>query len=102
VKVGSGYLVITRLWPAVLRIIRGTTRGRRDRLVEAGNDVDFPGDGAKRGEGGCFRLLGRVDDVADVARHRMEVGSALGRAAVAESAVVGITDELEGTRSQGS
>ena len=63
-------------------------------------DLYFPGDGAKRDEDGYFWILGRVDDVLNVAGHRigtMEVESALvEHPAVAEAAVVGKTHELKG------
>ena len=102
VKVGGGYLAITRPWPAMLRTIWGDDK----RYVETywsrwGNGVYFPGDGAKRDKDGYFWLLGRVDDVMNVAGHRigtMEVESALvDHPAVAEAAVVGVSDELKGT-----
>ena len=102
VKVGGGFLAITRPWPAMLRTIWGD----HDRYVRTywskwKNDVYFPGDGAKRDERGYFWLLGRVDDVMNVAGHRigtMEVESALvDHESVAESAVVGISDDLKGT-----
>jgi acetyl-CoA synthetase len=102
VKVGGGYLAITRPWPAMLRTIWGD----HDRYVKTywsrwGNGVYFPGDGAKRDKEGNFWLLGRVDDVMNVAGHRigtMEVESALvDHQAVAEAAVVGVADELKGT-----
>ena len=60
----------------------------------------FAGDGAKRDEDGYYWLLGRVDDVLNVAGHRigtMEVESALvSHPAVAEAAVIGITHEIKG------
>src|SRR5437867_5003295 len=60
----------------------------------------FAGDGAKRDEDGYFWLLGRVDDVLNVAGHRigtMEVESALvEHPAVAEAAVVGRSHDLKG------
>jgi acetyl-CoA synthetase len=102
VKAGGGYLAITRPWPAMLRTIWGDDR----RYVETywskwGPNLYFPGDGAKRDRQGYFWLLGRVDDVMNVAGHRigtMEVESALvDHPAVAEAAVVGVTDELKGT-----
>jgi len=102
VKVGGGYLAITRPWPAMLRTIWGDDR----RYVETywskwRKDIYFPGDGAKRDKDGYFWLLGRVDDVMNVAGHRigtMEVESALvDHQAVAEAAVVGVFDELKGT-----
>ncbi len=102
VPVGGGYLALTRPWPAMLRTIWGDD----ERYVQTywsrwGRDVYFTGDGAKRDEDGYFWLLGRVDDVMNVAGHRigtMEVESALvDHSAVAESAVVGISDDLKGT-----
>ena len=64
------------------------------------DDVYFPGDGAKRDEDGYFWILGRVDDVLNVAGHRigtMEVESALvDHPAVAEAAVVGKRARAEG------
>ena len=101
-KVGGGYLAITRPWPAMLRTIWGDD----ERYVKTywsrwGKDVYFPGDGAKRDKDGHFWLLGRVDDVMNVAGHRigtMEVESALvDHPSVAEAAVVGVADELKGT-----
>ena len=66
----------------------------------SGPDVYFPGDGAKRDEDGYFWILGRVDDVLNVAGHRigtMEVESALvDHPAVAEAAVVGTTRRPQG------
>jgi len=63
--------------------------------------IYFTGDGAKRDEDGYFWLLGRVDDVINVAGHRigtMEVESALvDHHSVAEAAVVGINHEIKGT-----
>ena len=63
-------------------------------------DIYFAGDGAKRDDDGYFWILGRVDDVLNVAGHRigtMEVESALvEHPAVAEAAVVGRTHELKG------
>jgi acetyl-CoA synthetase len=63
-------------------------------------DLYFPGDGAKRDEDGYYWILGRVDDVLNVAGHRigtMEVESALvEHPAVAEAAVVGRPHELKG------
>jgi acetyl-CoA synthetase len=63
-------------------------------------DLYFPGDGAKRDEDGYYWILGRVDDVLNVAGHRigtMEVESALvEHHAVAEAAVVGRSHDLKG------
>jgi acetyl-CoA synthetase len=102
VKVGGGYLAITRPWPAMLRTIwRDDKRYVETYWSKWGKDVYFPGDGAKRDKDGYFWLLGRVDDVMNVAGHRigtMEVESALvDHQAVAEAAVVGVSDEMKGT-----
>jgi len=98
---GGGYLAIRTPWPAMLRGIWGDPEryvsqywSRWDRSTY------FPGDGAKRDGDGDFVLLGRVDDVMNVAGHRigtMEVESALvDHATVAEAAVVGIEHEIKG------
>jgi len=103
IPLGGGLLALTRPWPSMLRTIWGDP----DRYVQtyfskwAGRpDLYFPGDGAKRDEDGYFWILGRVDDVLNVAGHRigtMEVESALvSHPAVAESAVVGRQHELKG------
>jgi acetyl-CoA synthetase len=60
----------------------------------------FTGDGARRDDEGYYWLLGRVDDVLNVAGHRigtMEVESALvSHPSVAEAAVIGVTHEIKG------
>ncbi len=101
IEVGGGLLAITRPWPAMLRGIYGDP----DRYVKQywstwTPDVYFTSDGAKRDHDGYFWLLGRVDDVINVAGHRigtMEVESALvDHPKVAEAAVVGRSHELKG------
>jgi acetyl-CoA synthetase len=101
VEVGGGYLAITSPWPSMLRGIWGDP----DRFVKQywakWPGIYFTGDGARRDADGYFWLLGRVDDVINVAGHRigtMEVESALvDHPAVAEAAVVGIQHEIKGT-----
>jgi acetyl-CoA synthetase len=99
--VGGGLLVLTRPWPAMLRSIYGDP----DRYVQQywnrfGPDVYVTGDGVKRDQDGFYWLLGRVDDVLNVAGHRigtMEVESALvDHPRVAEAAVVGRPHEIKG------
>ena len=102
VGVGGGYLAITRPWPAMLRTIwNDDERYVKTYWSKWNKDTYFPGDGAKRDKDGFFWLLGRVDDVMNVAGHRigtMEVESALvDHPAVAEAAVVGVNDEIKGT-----
>ncbi len=100
VEVGGGYLVLTKPWPGMLRGIWGNPE-----RYKAGYWSRFPGwyltgDGAKRDEDGYLWLLGRVDDVLNVAGHRIgtaEVESALvEHQHVAEAAVVGIPHEIKG------
>ncbi len=102
VPVGGGYLVIRKPWPAMTRGIWGD----RERYLSTywsrfGGSTYFTGDGAKRDSDGYCWILGRVDDVINVAGHRigtMEVESALlDHRAVAEAAVVGVAHELKGT-----
>jgi acetyl-CoA synthetase len=101
VPVGGGLLAITKPWPSMLRSIYGD----HDRYVKQywsrwNNSVYFTGDGAKLDDEGYYWLLGRVDDVLNVAGHRigtMEVESALvDHPKVAEAAVVGRTHEIKG------
>ena len=101
VPVGGGLLALTKPWPSMLRGIYGD----RDRFIRQyfsrwPGGIYFTGDGAKRDEGAYFWLLGRVDDVINVAGHRlgtMEVESALvDHPKVAEAAVVGRTHEIKG------
>jgi len=103
VPVGGGLLAITRPWPSMLRTVWGDDKRYVDTYFSKWPnrpDVYFPGDGAKRDEDGYFWILGRVDDVLNVAGHRigtMEVESALvDHPAVAEAAVVGKHHELKG------
>jgi acetyl-CoA synthetase len=101
VSVGGGLLAITKPWPSMLRTIYGD----HDRYVKQywsrwANDIYFTGDGAKLDDEGYYWLLGRVDDVLNVAGHRigtMEVESALvDHPKVAEAAVVGRPHEIKG------
>ncbi|MBM3470382.1 MAG: acetate--CoA ligase [Armatimonadetes bacterium] len=96
----GGYLVLRRPWPAMLRGIYGDPARFRREYWERIPGVYFTGDGARRDEDGHFWLLGRVDDVINVAGHRigtMEVESALvAHPRVAEAAVVGMQHEIKG------
>ena len=97
----GGYLIIKKPWPAMLR----TVYKDRDRYVEQYwkkfPGIYFTGDGARRDADGYFWIMGRVDDVINVAGHRlgtMEIESALvSHARVAEAAVVGRPDDLKGS-----
>ena len=100
VDVGGGYLAITSPWPGMLRTIWGDDERYREVYWSKWRNTYFPGDGAKRDDDGYYWILGRVDDVLNVAGHRigtMEVESALvDHPAVAEAAVVGRTHDLKG------
>jgi len=97
---GGGYLVLTEPWPAMLRGIWGDPERYRETYWSRFPGVYFAGDGAKKDEDGDIWLLGRVDDVMNVAGHRIsttEVESALvSHPKVAEAAVVGATDLTTG------
>jgi len=96
----SGLLAITSPWPAMLRGIYGDEERYRQTYWSKWENIYFAGDAARRDEDGYFWIAGRVDDVLNVAGHRigtMEVESALvDHPAVAEAAVVGRHDELKG------
>jgi acetyl-CoA synthetase len=96
----GGYLVIKRPWPSMLRTIYGDPDRYKRQYWNEIKGVYFTSDGARRDEDGYFWIMGRVDDVINVAGHRlgtMEVESALvSHPFVAEAAVVGRPDELKG------
>jgi acetyl-CoA synthetase len=96
----GGYLVIARPWPAMLRTIHGDDARYKQQYWSEIPGVYFTGDGARRDAEGNFWIMGRVDDVLNVAGHRlstMEIESALvAHPAVAEAAVVGKPDEMRG------
>ncbi len=96
----GGYLVLTRPWPAMLRGIYGDPERYRETYWSRFPGKYFAGDGAKKDLDGYLWLLGRVDDVMNVAGHRIsttEVESALvDHQSVAEAAVVGKKDDVTG------
>jgi acetyl-CoA synthetase len=100
VKVGGGYLTLTRPWPSMLRGIYGDPERYRETYWSRFEGRYFAGDGAKLDDDGYLWLLGRVDDVMNVSGHRVsttEVESALvDHPTVAEAAVVGANDATTG------
>jgi acetyl-CoA synthetase len=103
IPTGGGLLALTKPWPSMLRTIWGDDARYVETYFskwEGRPDLYFPGDGAKKDTDGFYMILGRVDDVLNVAGHRigtMEVESALvDHPAVAEAAVVGKAHELKG------
>jgi len=97
---GGGLLALRSPWPGMLRGIFGDEQRFLDTYWSRWDGFYFPGDGARQDEDGDFWILGRVDDVLNVAGHRigtMEVESALvEHPAVAEAAVVGVPHEVKG------
>jgi acetyl-CoA synthetase len=95
-----GRLVIRKPWPSMLRGIWGDKKRYQEAYWSEYKNMYFAGDGAKRDKDGYFWIIGRIDDVLNVAGHRIgtaELESALiTHPAVAESAVVGKPDELKG------
>jgi acetyl-CoA synthetase len=96
----GGYLILKRPWPAMMRTIYGDPDRYVQQYWSRYPGVYFTGDGCKVDEDGYFWLLGRVDDVMNVAGHRIstyEVESALvDHSSVAEAAVIGRTHEVKG------
>jgi len=96
----GGYLVVRRPWPSMLRTIWGDHERYTRTYFGEIPGMYFAGDGARRDQDGYFWVMGRVDDVINVAGHRlstMEVESALvSHEKVAEAAVVAKPDELKG------
>jgi len=96
----QGKLVIKKPWPSMLRGIWGDKARYQDTYWSEFKGWYFAGDGARRDKDGYIWIIGRIDDVLNVAGHRLgtaEVESALvSHPAVAEAAVVGRPDELKG------
>jgi acetyl-CoA synthetase len=97
---GGGFLTLTEPWPGMLRTIWGDDERYHQTYWSRFPGRYFAGDGAKVDDDGYWWILGRVDDVLNVAGHRigtMEVESALvDHPAVAEAAVVGKHHEIKG------
>ena len=96
----GGYLCIKTPWPGQMRTVYGHHERFRETYFSQHKDLYFTGDGARRDEDGYYWLMGRVDDVLNVAGHRIgtaEVESALvAHEAVAEAAVVGYPHDIKG------
>jgi len=97
----GGYLVIKRPWPSMLRTIwRNNDRYLTGYWEKFNNRYYVAGDSAHRDNDGYFWIMGRIDDVLNVAGHRlgtMEIESVLvAHPRVAEAAVVGKPHEIKG------
>jgi acetyl-CoA synthetase len=96
----GGKLVIRKPWPSMARTLWGDDERYRTTYWDVIPEVYFTGDGARKDEDGYFWVVGRIDDVLNVAGHRIgtaEIESALvSHPAVAEAAAVGRPDDLKG------
>jgi acetyl-CoA synthetase len=96
----GGFLVLKKPWPSMLRGVHGDPERYRAQYWSEISGVYFTGDGSRQDEDGYFWVMGRVDDVLNVAGHRLgtaEIESALvSHPNVAEAAVVGPPHELKG------
>jgi acetyl-CoA synthetase len=96
----SGRLCIRFPWPGMMRTVYGDHERFRQTYFSTFPGLYFTGDGCRRDEDGYYWITGRVDDVLNVAGHRLgtaEVESAIVRSGiVAEAAVVGIPHEIKG------
>ena len=97
---GAGSLVITDSWPGQMRTVFGDHERFMMTYFQTFHNVYTTGDGARRDEDGYYWITGRMDDVINVAGHRMgtaEVESALvAHYDVAEAAVVGYPHDIKG------
>jgi acetyl-CoA synthetase len=96
----GGMLVLRKPWPSMLRTVWGDDERYRRQYWSDIEGSYFTGDGARRDADGYFWVVGRIDDVLNVAGHRIgtaEIESALvSHPAVAEAAAVGRPDDLKG------
>ena len=97
---GSGNLVILDAWPGIARTVYGDHKRFIDTYFATYKGKYFTGDGCRRDDDGYYWITGRVDDVINVAGHRMgtaEVESALvAHPKVSEAAVVGYPHDVKG------
>ena len=96
----TGNLVILDAWPGLMRTVYGDHKRFVDTYFSTYKGKYFTGDGCRRDADGYYWITGRVDDVINVAGHRMgtaEVESALvAHPKVAEAAVVGYPHDIKG------
>ncbi len=96
----NGNLCIEFPWPGMMRTVYGDHERFKQTYFSMYPGKYFTGDGCRRDEDGYYWITGRVDDVINVAGHRLgtaEVEGALGKhPAVAEAAVVGMPHDLKG------
>jgi acetyl-CoA synthetase len=97
----EGHLCIDRPWPGMARTIHGDHKRFRETYFRHYKGRYFTGDGCRRDADGYYWITGRVDDVINVAGHRLGTAeieaSLVNNHLVAEAAVVGVPHEIKGT-----
>ncbi|HEY5806937.1 MAG TPA: acetate--CoA ligase [Povalibacter sp.] len=97
----EGNLIISDSWPGQMRTVFGDHQRFIDTYFKTFPGRYFTGDGARRDEDGYYWITGRVDDVLNVAGHRLgtaEIESAMvAHSKVAEAAAVGYPHDIKGT-----
>jgi acetyl-CoA synthetase len=96
----SGKLVVRKPWPSMLRGVWGDNERYKQTYWTEVKNCYFTGDGVRQDKDGYFWIVGRIDDVLNVAGHRIGTaeieGALVSHQSVAEAAVVGRPDELKG------
>ena len=99
-KETSGKLVVRKPWPSMLRGIWGDPKRFVETYWSEVKGSYFTGDGCRQDKDGYFWIVGRIDDVLNVAGHRIgtaEVeGALVSNQKVAQAAVVGRPDDMKG------
>jgi acetyl-CoA synthetase len=96
----EGILLITDSWPGMMRTIYGDHARFLRTYFAPYKGYYFTGDGCRRDEDGYFWITGRIDDVINVAGHRLSTAEiescCVGHHSVAEAAVVGCHHDIKG------
>ncbi len=96
----TGRLCMKRSWPGMMRTVFGDHQRFIDTYLTTYPGLYFTGDGCHRDKDGYYWIIGRVDDVLNVAGHRLGTaeieGALVGHDAVAEAAVVGFPHDVKG------
>lgn len=96
----EGVLVLKTPWPSMARTIRGDHKRYLETYMRPYPGMFFTGDSASRDEHGYIWIKGRMDDVINVSGHRLSTseieGALILHKGVAETAVIGVPDEVTG------
>ncbi len=97
----TGRLCMDASWPGMMRTVYGDHQRFIQTYLSAYPGRYFTGDGCHRDKDGYYWITGRVDDVLNVAGHRLGTaeieGALVGHQACAEAAVVGFPHDVKGT-----